>query len=268
MTQLEDLLEELDAHRSASDVRLDDGRFVSVYSGLLLVHRLGESIEDPSEVMRQGRLVLRRAGHKSGRAEIGTDECVFCSVGVAPYWEPPVVLVFGPLSILTEGRLVVPWDSRGAATQNNHLGLRPSEIIARYSLRFPDDEAYVPKHLATCFETLESFLEGRRPVRPDPAGVLHGLVYERPVGDLTWLQTPEARYEVDLEVSRDNLRAVFVDHDALQDAGLRRSALALQRLVQDGGGVHKALRRSAGAVDYRSEVSQFVAAWLQQEGWI
>jgi hypothetical protein len=60
---------------------------------------------------------------------------------------------------------------------------------------------------------------------------------------------------------------VFVDQEALASAGQRETATALRRRVEGSGGTYRALRRRAGAVDYRAEVEAFMKRWLESEGY-
>lgn len=270
MAELADLLAELDtwrAHQGTPAEGWPDASFSGAYPGLLLVHRLGQPLADPEAVQSAGRLTLVRAGEKAGRKALGTDRCVFCSVGVAPYWDPPVVLLFGPLEEVTAGRIVAPWDTRGATTGAALSSARSAAMVAQYSLQSPDDQVYMPRHLATCFRSLASFLVGDRPVRLDPAGAFRTVLGAREAQDLTWLHTPEARFDRDLEIDGSALRAVFVDVDALRSTASKRTALVLRRLVEETGGAFRPLQRGVGAVDYRGEVARFMDQWLISGGW-
>lgn len=265
------LLEELMAHRQSLDRPPNAASaFPGVWRGLLLVHRVrGGELDDPESVLEHHEVVLDAPPSKQARVEIGTDGCVFCSVAVAPYWEPPVVLLFGPLDderIATD-RWTAPWDTRGAAREGNTKGLSPWNLVARYSLPAPVDEEYLPLHLDTCFHDLEHFLDGERPVREDAAGVFRRLVHESPRGDLCWLHTPESRFVDGVRIAGDLLRAVFVDEEALTTEGQLKTAAVLRRLVEESNGTYRSLLRRGGAVDYPAEVAAFMKQWLQEEGW-
>lgn len=270
MAELGKLIEELESWRTVltrPPGGWPDQQFASAYPGLLLVHRLGRPLEDPDAIQTSGKLTLYRANEKSARQEIGTDRCVFCSVGSAPYWDPPVVLLFGPLELFVADRLVTPWDSRGAAKRAGQLG---PDLVARYSLRWTDDRDYLPRHLATCFPGLLSFLQGQPPAQVDPAQVFLPPANARraDVALPIWLTTPEARFEADISVDGSALRAVFVDVEALVDDARKRSAAVLRRLVERGGGEYRPLKRGMGAVDYQGEVASFMTEWLTNGGWL
>lgn len=264
------LLEELEL--TGADCSSSAARgFFDAWGGLLLVHRLrGGALGDASEALASRAVVLERPGSKSARLEIGTDECVFCSVGVAPYWEPPVVMVFGPVSepAFMAGRWMTPWDSRGAARMGSSEGRTGAALVERYSLQSPDDGEYLPALLGHCFRDLTAFIDGKRPIAVDPSGVFRELVHSEPVGDYCWLHTPEARFSRDVAVNADTLRAVFVDVDALEHPEQKESATVLRRLVESNGGEFRAVQRDAGAVDYRTEVAAFMHEWLGTEGWV
>ena len=83
----EELLAQL---RALKDAPAGLPGFRAALPTLPLFHRLG----DP---LRPGPLVLEIADTKSGRIEVGTDRCLFASVGVAAYLTPPLVLAFGPM---------------------------------------------------------------------------------------------------------------------------------------------------------------------------
>lgn len=269
--RVEEILHELVDHRRRLNVpSTPSPEFGRAWPGLLLVHRVrGGGLGDAQAALDRGVVVLDAPSSKASRAKIGTDLCVFCSVAVAPYWEPPMVLLFGPISEarLEQRRLSAPWDTKGAVRQGNEKGLSPKDLVERYSLPAHADEQYLPTHLATCFGSLSDFLDGLRPVRVDPAGVFSHLVEKSPPGDWCWLHTPESRFENGVTIAGDLLRAVFVDSEALTTDEQRLTATVLQRLVQRADGVYRPLQRSAGAVDYRLEVSMFIKGWLREQNW-
>ncbi len=123
MGDLELLLAQIEAHRGKLPVP-EGGwpltKFREALGGLPLFHRLGEPLRDPAATLAQSEIRLEVARPKEGRARLGIDGCVFASFGVAGYWEPPVVLAFGPAEVSGTPRISVPWDSRGAEKALNH----------------------------------------------------------------------------------------------------------------------------------------------------
>jgi hypothetical protein len=181
---------------------------------LPLFHRLGDPLRQPEASLSHNELILEVAADKAGRTELGLGGCLFASFGVAAYSNPPVVLAFGPAQDFQDDRFSVPWDSRGAG---NLMGWSTSvhrQKIEQYSLPAPEDERYLARHLATCFQIWETFLSGNRPIAPDPADVrvLRSVMDAPPDRDLVPLSTPEARFSSSQEVAQ-GLLAIFVDAD-------------------------------------------------------
>lgn len=272
---LEELREELKCYRESTltkdlgtQVEGSIGTFQAAWPGMLLAHRFNGVLATPRDDIRRGTLTLTApTGSKEGRERIGTDRCVFCTVGAAPYWDPPFVLLFGPLDVFTDHRLVTPWDTRGAVASGNYLGLSEAELVARYSLSHPEDAGYLPELLATCFADLDRFLGGEPPLRVDPAGVWHRLVNKRPKEDLRPLHTPEARFNADVQLGPGSLHAVLVDVDKIRQEQ-RATFLAIQRIVEKADGRFVKLRGADGAVDYQAAAMGCIRHWLTEGGWI
>ena len=240
MGDLDSLLEALELHRKQLSQPTEgwpDESFSKGVPRLPLFHRLGEPLRDAEGSLASHKIVLELARPKAARAAIGTDACVFASFGVAAYLQPAVVLAFGPAEQQRESRLSLPWDSRGAAARLGWSDEVASEKIARYSLAAPNDESYLARHLATCFQTWEQFLSGKRPLAPDPdeARVL-GWALDAPADvDLAPLTTPEARF-LEPQPVGETLLAVFVDADfpdsGPRSADWRRTYTVLRRIVE------------------------------------
>lgn len=272
MGDLEVLLAVLEGHR-ATLTSPQQGwpleAFNKAFPGLPLFHRLGSPLREPETSLASSSITLEVARSTAGRTRIGTDECVFVSFGVACYWDPPVVIAFGPAEACRSGRTSVPWDSRGAGTVLKLSERSHAALIQEYSLESPHDEAYLASHLATCFQEWDLFLSGCRPKATDPRGVLKMAMEAAPGEDQSWLTTPEARFGETIELG-EQLLAVFVDADfpTKGDREWRKTFTVIQRVVERRGGKFVSLRRSAGAVDYMSSTSEFVRGWMRERGYL
>ncbi len=273
MGDLELLLAQLDAHREK--LTMPEGgwpleAFNEPLGGLPLFHRLGEPLRDPATALAQSEIKLEVAKPKAGRAKLGIDGCVFASFGVAGYWEPPVVLAFGPAAVSGTARISVPWDSRGAGKALNLAADSHEALIAEHSLVAPFDQDYIASHLATCFQEWERFLSGGHPKATDPRGVLNRAISAPPGEETTWLTTPEARFEEELHLG-DQLLAVFVDADfpsRANDKDWLRTYTVLQRVAANRKAEFIPIRRSLGAVDYRRHTSELVRRRMRASGYV
>lgn len=226
---------------------------------LPLFHRLGEPLRGP-------HLILEVAAHKAGREAIGTDGCIFASIGVAAYLTPPLVLAFGPMRDAREGRRSAPWDSRGLRAVLGCDAATHARHITERSIAAPDDEPYLAHYLARGFDDLYTWLGGQRPTGSDVLGVFDALRRQGDHEDLVPMTTPEARYEVGLDLS-SLLLAAFVDADypvgRPDERGWAETFGALEVLLGDD--FHR-LRRGAGAPDLRGAAYRFVRGHLEREG--
>lgn len=264
---LDERLESLRAHRERCGLALPaDSAFREIVPKLPQFHRLGRAFEDPRGVAQRGEIVLVRAHGDEERQRIGTDGCVFTSVGVAAFWDPPVVLAFGPMEGLRPSRLTMPWDSRGIGPIVGRE--RHPDVVREFSLEGEkgEDETYLVEHLATYFESPESFLEGDRPLHSDELGIFGRLRAVPPTQDTAFVTTPESRSTDDIVV-RDNLLAVFADADYSDgnDEWMKTLA-ALRRVASRARADFVALPRRAGAIDYRQYAYRFVQRWLSERG--
>lgn len=218
--------------------------------------------------LRGAGVVLEVASPKQGRQAIGTDRCIFTSVGVAAYVTPPVVLAFGPMQDARPGRTSAPWDTRGLGA---FLGCdQPTQArwIAEYSIPAPDDEVYLAHYLARCFDDLYSWLGGRPPTGSDVLDVLGAVRRHAGAGaDTSPMTTPEARYETALDLSDTLLLAAFADADyplgRPDQAEWAKTYRTFERHLGDD--FHR-LRRNVGAPDLRGAAYRFVRRHLEQEG--
>lgn len=255
-SMLSDRLAELKALDEAPRALAD---FLQAMPCLPLFHRLRGPF-------RTSEPVLEPAGSKSARAAIGTDHCVFFSIGVAAYVTPPVVLAFGPMQDVRPGRISAPWDTRGLKGVIGCGEEDQARLIAEYSVQAPDDEEYLAHYLGRCFDHLEHWLEGRTPTGADVLGVLEALK-RNPGDDVYPMTTPEARYERTVELSNGLLLAAFADAD--YPVGRRdeeewgKTYRIFERYLGD---LFIRLRRRVGASDIRSEAYRFVRDHLAGEG--
>jgi hypothetical protein len=275
MGELGLLLDELTAHRikltppATSWAALDEA-FEEPFPMLPLFHRLGRPLKEPEKSLKEFAIRLEVANAKTGRAELGIDQCIFASIGVAPHWTPPVVLCFGPVEAVRNDRCSVPWDSRGVGVANGWTTTHHAERIAHYSLCSVDDEHYLARHLATCFQQWDIFLAGGRPVAKDPSGILAYAMSQPAAQDMTWLTTPEARFSADLNLDAE-LLAAFVDADypeSLQQGASdwQKTFLVLRRILERKGKPYRALRRAQTGSSFASATAAFVQTWLRGGG--
>lgn len=240
--------------------------FGEIVPNLPQFHRLGRAFDDPRAVAARGEITLLRTHGDEERQRIGTDGCVFTSVGVAAFWDPPVVLAFGPLEGMRPARLTMPWDSRGIGPIVGRE--RHPTIVQDYSLAGDqgDDEQYLIEHLTTYFESPESFLEGERPQHADELGIFGRLRHVPVTQDTSFITTPESRSTSDI-LLRDNLLAVFADADYSDGRDdWAKTLAALRRVASRVGAAFVALPRRAGAIDYRQHAYRFVQRWLSDRG--
>lgn len=140
----------------------------------------------------------------------------------------------------------------------------------------PDDEQLLAHHLARCFRQLQDWLGGQRPTGSDVLGVLEALTRRERSGavdDQTTreerirMTTPEARYDVSVQLSGGLLLAAFADVDHAigrpDETHWGETYRTLERLLGDD--FHR-LRRSHGIPDLRGEAHRFVRAFLLSEG--
>jgi hypothetical protein len=273
MGDLEVLLAQLEAHRAKlppPESGWPLAAFSEAFGGLPLFHRLGEPLRDPTTTLTRSEIKLEIARPKAGRARLGIDGCIFASFGVATYWEPPVVLAFGPAEVSSAARISVPWDSRGAGKVLNLAPESHEALIAEYSLVAPLDQNYLASHLATCFQEWERFLSGDRPKEIDPRGVFHRAISAPQGEETTWLTTPEARFEQDLFLG-DQLLAVFVDADSPTfspgDKEWRRTFQVLRRVAANRGAEYVPIQRSIGAANYQRHTSELVRRRMRASGY-
>jgi hypothetical protein len=275
MGDLNLLLQALEMHRVTlppPGTGWQDAAFSSTMPDLPLFHRLGEPLREAKAALETGRVTLELAGPKVGREELGTDRCVFASFGVAAYSSPPIVLAFGPVEDFRADRISVPWDSRGVGRFMGWITDVHRQKIEQYSLPASADEAYLARHLSTCFQTWETFLSGSRPVAPDPPDVrVLRKVMETPSDmDLLPLSTPEARFSLPQEVGQA-LMAVFVDADFPDTRpayeGWLDTYLVLRRIVEsrDRKGFRSVRRMKRGA-DLVQAASNFTRERLRASG--
>lgn len=262
---LAELLEEQEALTPAPAALSE---FLRAMPVLPLFHRLGEPL-------RRG-LILEVAASKAARAEIGTDCCLFASVGVAAYFDPPLTLAFGPMCDVREGRRSAPWDTMGL---RNYPGYDPSTHafqVARYSIPAPDDEEFLAHWLARVFDCLHTWLSGGRPTGRDVLDVIGSLkrkaydsrtsveqIHESQI----CMTTPEARYDRPMDLSGDLLLAAFADADfpggRADGVDWGRTYALLEKRLEDR---FFRLRRDVGPPDLRGEAYRWVRAHLAQEG--
>ncbi|HCF56867.1 MAG TPA: hypothetical protein DFS52_02585 [Myxococcales bacterium] len=165
----------------------------------------------------------------------------------------------------------MPWDTRGAAALLRWSPEVASEKIARFSLSAPDDETYLARHLATCFQSWERFLARERPLAPDTleARVL-GWALEAPADvDVTALTTPEARF-LESQTLGETLLAVFVDADfpdlSPASSDWRNTYAVLRRIVERRKpAVFKPLRRMKPGPSLAQAATSFVLERLGEE---
>lgn len=261
----EELYAELQQHRLAVGGRTwPDSEFAAVMPALPLFHRLGRPLSTTQHI------VLETADAKSAREALGTDMCVFASVGFAVYLMPPVVLAFGPMDELRDHRMSAPWDTRGVGSL---MGWNPgfhADMIERYSLPGGVDEAYLARSLATLFESPAQFVRGDLPTGSDILGVIRTAVSRTNgpwVGSQSDFSTPEARFTHAIDLDDEVFLAAFVDVDALDarpDADAwKRTVAALRRRL---GPRFFPMRRKAGAIELRGAAVEFTLAHLRQEG--
>lgn len=237
--------------------------FKDCYPGLLYAHRLGRPLGDPVS----GVISLEPSGgEKSKRRQLGIGDAVFCSVGVAPFWEPPIVLLFGPIEAAPKDRVTSPWDSGRVGRRHSFGGLKGAKLIERYSFSPTDEQRYLPLHLDHCFQSLDDFLAGAPPVQVDPALVFQRAVYGHGPTE-PWVHAPEARFSNELRLGTGLLRAVLVDADGINGPDWEMTLLALRRAAEASNASFVPLMRQAGAVDYGAEASRFIESWLDKEGW-
>lgn len=257
----DELEAEILAHRKKLDAgHYADDDFRKVLPALPLLHRLGRPFDDSP-------LALVPAAPKAARAALGTDECIFASVGVAAYLDPPVLLVFGPMDEVRPNRLTAPWDTRGIAGALSYASGsdRHRTLIERYSLPGGLDERYLEIYLATLYEVPSAFLAASPPTRPDHLGVIKGA-RELNFGHVGYC-TPEARFTAMVTLDEDTLLAAFVDVDALRDrpeaAAWLRTVSALKRRLGDR---FIPVERTAGTADLRDHSARYIYRFLQDEG--
>jgi hypothetical protein len=238
----------------------------AAWSGLPFTHRFNGHLADPEATARAAQLGLAARTGSGARQALGTDGCLFCAVGVAPYWDPPLVLIFGPMEALGAPALIAPWDTRGAATEVKRQKLPPAELIRAHTLPAHQAAVYLPQLWARCFRSALPYLDGNRPTAPDPAGVWAASLRTQAT-DKAPLFAAEARFPGGLEVRADQLIAVLADEDKITGP-LRPSRLALQRFVERGGGKYLSLRSTAGAVGYGPHAQAIILEHLRDTGYL
>lgn len=240
-------------------------RFVRAVPALPLFHRLGEPL-------REG-LMLEIARPKARRAELGTDECLFASVGTAAYLTPPLLLAFGPMddAHARAGRRTAPWDT---AELHRVLGISAevaASHIERYSVDAADDELYVAHLLARYFPSFDGWCRGEPATGADVLGVIAALTRSPgpEVDDDRFVRmtTPEARFSVGLDLREGLLLAAFADVEAAA-FGPRASEWAetFRQLEATLGDGFIRVRRTLGAADLRGAARTFVRRLLEVEG--